>query len=1536
LIKNQRIAKVGKILRGFGRTIHVLLELVLVLLIFVAFAIRTSWFQTWAAQQVASYLSSEWGTDVSIEKVDIIFFDRVDIEGIYVADKLNDTLLYSGSIRADIGDWSLAKSFVELERVELSGAHVQLKKYKGDTTFNFQHIVDYFAVDEPEDTSATPFQVVVKTIALSDINFSYSDQNAEPLQNGMDFSNLAFTGLSGEFSGFELNGDSTYVEINHLKFKERSGLILAEFSTKLLYSPEIISLGELRIGLNNSFIVSDYFQLLTPNGSEDFSNFVSGVRFNANIHDSRISLADVAYFVPQIWGMDDYVTIENVEIKGPVYGMRLKNTEIRMLDTTLIKGDFQIPNLAEENLFFQDDIAILRTSVSDIEKLNLSPFLENNMKHLEVPPSFNQAGVVTLSNIEFTGYESSFTIDGDVTSGIGNISSEYGVQFTKGADGIYSYSSPEASPSKKDLQVSNLNLGAISGNSTLGVISGEFDINGRGFKEKDLSVDFSGKITRLGLMDYDYAGITIRQGNFSHNVFTGVIDIEDDNMALYYDGSVDLKAPMFFDFSVKIDSAHLADVNLTNDSIPNFFKANVDVKIRGTNPNELSGHVYISNLQYKEKRIDFIMDTLALNITRGTRKAAVMYPGTNKPTGTYRTEKFDSISIFSPFVDVALTGSFDLKDIYPVLQTQLSYVVNNLVPPKDVAQTKNEYFDLQIDLKNVNPLLQFYDTEMYISEDSRINSYYNKREKRFAFDASFETILYHGMALQELKMENHFDSTKANINYQAQYAKLNDSLQVRNLYIDSYVKNNTFLTNLGWDGYKGTEPALFAFKTVVDPGKNVMTDFDPSFFFLRGEKWSINEKSKVLWTPDLIQLSKFNVSSGNRVISFDGKISENPNDWLYFYVENFDLSDLNSLFGGDLTMGGIVNIDGGVADIYNNIRFQSISDVKNFVLNDEEVGDLMIGASWDRATNSVSMLGNLKRQKSETFRFEGNYYIDREEENLRVELLFDYTDISFLSAFEDKDLYTDIEGVINGRLLVTGELKNPVIKGDLDVVMAGVHVPMFNVGYGFSGKLHFDDGSVTVDKMNLFDQEGNQALAHMSVNHTDWGDWNYDVTLDMDDRALTPKFLVMNTEYVEGSYYYGKAYITGFVNIFGYEDLVQIEVDATTEKGTDMYLPMFGSGELEESSFIVFTPAAGDTMSGGMFKPIDRRLGMTLDMTFNVTRDARVTIVFDPVYGDQIVVEEGMGQVKIGMDNYGVMSMFGMYTILKGEYNMRVKSVIKEDFVLVPQSTVSWNGSPYDADINIKAEFIRNVSLQDIVPPEKDRKGKKDEVRGVLIMTNTLMKPTLSFDITAPKSDQDGQDAVAALKADKDMLMKQFFSLLVMKKFYPIYGEGTAGGGGLGFVEDQINAFLSGLNSNVALSTDLEGGKRVIGGERQINERVTVSVSGGVIETGESSSEIVGDVRVEYRLNDDGSFTLNFFNETNNGAEAQTAGPFTQGVGMHYQETFSTVKDFKLLQGFLNIFRSKEKDVNYRDGGAPNPRRTPLPPENSTTTTPDP
>ncbi len=1470
-----------------------MVELIILFLIIFAFGIRTSWFQTFLAQQVASYLSGEFQTEVSIDKVDIVFFDLVDIEGVYVEDKIKDTLLYSEDIRINIADFSFKESFVDIDEVALTNANVNLKKYKGDTTFNFQHIVDYFASDEVDTTASSDFKVNVQKIALTNINFVYEDQNSRPLDYGIDYSNLGIQNLSGEFSEFGMEAGVIKAKIKDLHFKERSGLVLTKFSSDASYSPTRIGLDNLVLGFNNSVLISDNLELLTPNGAEDFSDFVHKVSINGNVRDTKLDLVDVGYFVPAIQGMDAKVNLNNIDISGHVYGMKLGNTDITLLDSTIIRGSFQIPDLDHpEDAFFQDNIALFQTTVSDVQQLKLTPFLGGD-DYLNLPPSMASAGLIQLKNGHFTGYLNDFQVDGDLTSGLGNVSSEYGLNFyKKDGEDIYYYKSGKEGL-WKDIQVTNLDLGALSGNSMLGKTTGYLSIGegSKGLNMDEMDIKFKGEFEEIVLNDYSYQGINIREGRFAKEVFDGVIDVEDDNLALHYDGSVDLKGEMKFKFDVLIDSAVLSKLNNRTDGVIEKLKSKVHVEIAGSSLETIDGSVFIEGFAYQEDEINFELDSLRLDIDRDPLS--------------------DSITLTSELLDLRLTGKYDLLDMWPVVQNQLSRVASNIVAPVDISKTKNEFFDLEIDLKNVNPFFQFLEEDIYVAEDSRVRSSYNSDKIKLNVDIASDLITYEGMKFTDIKLVSYFDSVRANIQYQISKVELSDSLGVSNAALFCYVKNNKFSTNIGWDALGNVEPALFAFNTHLQENKDVVTEFKPSFFFLKSQKWDINPDSKLLWNKDIFEFTDFEIVNGDHLVDLHGKVSHDPKDWLYFQVKDFDLEALNGLTGG-IDLGGILNIQGGVSDVYNNIRFMSVSDVKGLFVEGELVGDLLVDSKWNKESNSVGIRGNLKRDNKETFKFAGNYFTEKERDNINLDLIFDYTDIGFLNAFSDPDLYTNIAGILNGKLNISGEVSDPIIDGKLDVVTANVKVPMFNVTFGASGGINFGHDEIIVDYMNVTDQEGNNAIASMQIYHYDWKDWNYDITLDMEGPLVSNRFLVMDTYYKDGDFYYGKAYITGDVNIFGYEGITEITVNATTEPGTDIKLAMYGTGDLEESSFIVYDSIVPVINLAAINDNPDQleTSGLIMNMNFDIRKETKATIVFDPIYEDQIEVDKGEGKLTLNVDEFGEMDMFGDYTILEGKYKMNVKGLVKKEFSIEENSSLKWTKSPYDAIIDIKATYNTNTSLEPIMPlGAKDVSKTKESVNATLVMQRKLMDPEITFDISAPDANRDGQDAIANIKGNADNLSKQFFALVALDRF--ISTNGKSSGNGSAFekaMESQLNGILESFDQG--LTVDIGDGGSV-NYERDLGDKLTIITSLGVVTGEDQTNGLIGDIRVEYKLNDDGTFTVNAFNESNHGTDAEK-GPFTQGVSLHYEETFGTWRESRLLQGFLNIFRKKENDVDLK------------------------
>ena len=84
-----------KILKIIGRLVGIPLEWLLIVLIIFLFAIRTSSFQTYLAHKVAAYFSAELHTKVSLEKVDIVFFDQLYLDKILILDLQKDTLYRS-------------------------------------------------------------------------------------------------------------------------------------------------------------------------------------------------------------------------------------------------------------------------------------------------------------------------------------------------------------------------------------------------------------------------------------------------------------------------------------------------------------------------------------------------------------------------------------------------------------------------------------------------------------------------------------------------------------------------------------------------------------------------------------------------------------------------------------------------------------------------------------------------------------------------------------------------------------------------------------------------------------------------------------------------------------------------------------------------------------------------------------------------------------------------------------------------------------------------------------------------------------------------------------------------------------------------------------------------------------------------------------------------------------------------------------------------------------------------------------------------
>ena len=85
-------------------------------------------------------------------------------------------------------------------------------------------------------------------------------------------------------------------------------------------------------------------------------------------------------------------------------------------------------------------------------------------------------------------------------------------------------------------------------------------------------------------------------------------------------------------------------------------------------------------------------------------------------------------------------------------------------------------------------------------------------------------------------------------------------------------------------------------------------------------------------------------------------------------------------------------------------------------------------------------------------------------------------------------------------------------------------------------------------------------------------------------------------------------------------------------------------------------------------------------------------------------------------------------------------------------------------------------------------------------LTESLIKPSIGFDIKAPKASETDKTFLARITNDPVELNRQFFSLLLWKKFQPLTGSTAANGSAaLDLVTNQINSMLAMVSKDYKL-----------------------------------------------------------------------------------------------------------------------------------------
>ncbi len=1460
---------------------------VLLFLLGVYALMRSSIVQTFVAQKAATYLSDKLLTEVHVGNVDFELFRTFILKDVFIRDLHKDTLLYAGELKLNLKSFNLNTNVFNLKTIEISNTRFNLVQYKNEKDLNFQFIVDAFDTGDTTQTAKKQIHLWCRNFELKNVDFSYRYENDTTPNYGINFNDAHVKHLNGHITNFFLEEDTINARIENLTAIEKSGFRIKRFTADVRASDSFLRFKNLDFTTNKSHVITDLLSFSTKSW-DDYNNFEEKVYMASIFKHSLVEMEDVSYFAPELEGIKKTLTLSG-DIHGRVNDLKGRKVEIAFGRASYLKGDFDLNGLPYlKETFVHLKINEINTNQADLEAIPNYPFTEKS--YLKLPQNIQRLGQLSFKG-NFTGFYNDFVAYGKLTTQIGTISSDIQLK-QKSKDIPVTY--------KGNLKAEQFDLGLYYGlDDVMRKISLDIDIEGKGLKMSNINTEIKGKVYSFEFQKYNYKNIDVK-GNFAKNIFTGQFAVEDENVALNFDGDIDLTGDLpYLNFSSTIRKADLSNLNLFKTKNKINFSTLAKVEISGDDIDNLQGTIRLSNthLIQNEKSVDIENFELNSSITKESR----------------------SIKLLSDFADAEIKGQFALQKLKPAIEKMISQYLPAIIPKdKKWNDTPAQNFEFSLITKQSEAISLVMLENLCLHRGSLLNGSFNSINNEFNFNFSAPEIDIAGRNMKDFTIDSKTESEKLNFMVKTKALALSNENTIKNLAFSSFAQDDSAKFKLQWLNEdklnnKGKLSGYAAFQST----EIVQIHLLPSEIFVEDSLWTINKNNLIQIQNDSIVFNDFSLWHNQQAIKVDGVISKRNSDLLNISLNNFNLSILNPLLrDDDLILNGIVDGNTSISGFYSNLVFTSSLQFKGFALNNEILGDGSLLSLWDDSQESIAINGRFLRGEIPTISVSGFYYPFRKDNNLDFELVFQKTQLKLLEKYT-KGIVSNMNGTATGDLFLLGTLKKPLLTGSLEIQKGGFLVDYINTVYTFSAKVEFKNGQITVPPFTLYDANGNKAIAEGIVTHNYFNDIRYEFELQAD------KFFCLNTNSAQNNLYYGKAFASGLIKIYGDLKNVNFDIDARTEKGTQFNIPLSGSDEISETNFVTFVNKNDTTFKVKNNYKVDLS-GIQLNFDLDVTPDADVQLIFDSKIGD-VIRGNGTGNLKMQINTLGQFNMFGDYTINSGDYLFTLKNVINKRFKIDQGGTISWNGSPYDADVDINAIYKVRTSLYELVQDTSSAYKKRVPVDVVLHMTNKLFNPTISFDINLPNSDERIKSEVRnaiGYESEAD-LNKQVFSLLVLGRFFPPSEQRTTTASNSNdfgvtsnsseLLSNQISNWLSQTNDLVKLGVKYRPGDEITNKELQVavstelfNDRVSIDGNVGVASNPYSASNIVGDVNVEYKINRDGKFRVKAFNQSNDYTTIANNGPYKQGVGLFYREEFDTWGE--LIKRYRDKIRAVKQD----------------------------
>jgi hypothetical protein len=1396
--------------------------------------------------------------EVSVKTVDTISkrpdfklaLDKITLAKIDILYDNKDSKLNSG-IR--LGNLNLAVNEIDLNKQLLDFDTFEVKNLSGNLRLGAKD--KQIQAPDLDSTSIKQagWKVKLNDASLENIAFKFDDMQSKPKTKGLDYSHLDLSKFNFKAEKLYYANDTMSGNIKTLTVNEKSGLQIQALKTDFFYGPKNAYLNNLYLKTPQT-LVQDKIKAAYKS-LESIQKDLGNLAVDANLKQSKIGFKDILLFVPDLQKTNPFKSNPNAilyvdsRVNGKVKDLNISKFEMSGIGSTKVSLSGKIAGLPDAQKAYYDlNIKNISSTAKDINMFLPAGTIPKN---IQLPSQLNLQG-------KFKGSVQNFKTNLAIKSSFGN------AKF----DALFDQRLKKREKYDATVYLLDFNVGRLIKNDSIGKITLKAKVKGNGLDPKTANAAIDGLVQKAVFNRYTYKDLALK-GNIENGSFAVKSGMKDPNLNFDLTASGDTKDKYpSIKLKLNLDIADLEKLNLH--AGPMKLRGNVDADIANSNPDFLNGKVFLSNIQILKDAEPIVLDSIRVL--------------------AFADKDSNSIKISSQFLKAEVVGKYKLTTLSNSIQKSLSKYID-LQNPKVNAESDEQRLAFKLKVDN-DPVLFKLLPKLTGLEPFTINGNYNNKTDSLAIKGTIPRIVYADNTISDGRI--NIEAKENALEYLVSFATIESgSLKIPFTSLSGKVENNILTYALEVKDVKDKQQYYIAGNLNHENSKNIFK-IDAENFVLNYDKWNVDPENSIEFGDKRLYINKFYLdNSGNELkIQSQGTQNNAPLqvDFVNFKIETI----MNMVKKDELLMQGLINGNALVENVMTNPTFTSDLKIDDFTFKAEKVGDLEIKVD-NKTANTLAANVALSDEGNDV-KLTGDYKLD--VGNFDFDVAINKLNIKSVQGFSMGNI-TEGKGFLSGNFKLTGNTSAPKINGELNFNDAAFRVTQLNSYFKIGQeKITFNNETISFDKFSLFDENDNELYVNGTIQSADFVKYNFNLLVEAND------FRAINSKAADNDLFYGDLFLDTKLNIKGNLDSPVVDGTIKINKETKftVVLPQSDPSIADREGIVEFVDE--DNMYLKQTVDMQNKLdqselkGMDVNVAITIDKEAELTLLIDKGNGDYLKLK-GEAELVGGIDQSGKTTLTGKYEFSDGAYEMNFNG-IRRKFDIQKGSYITWNGEPTLANLNITAIYKVDAAPIDLLgnqlksEPQTVQNTYKQKLpfQTLLKMNGELMKPEISFGITLPEGNYNvasdvvelTQTRLKQLEQDPAELNKQVFALLLLNRFVgenPFSSE-SGGASAESFARQSVSKILSQQLNNLAgelitgfeVNFDLESTEDYTTGtmqnrtdlnvevsKRLLDDRLKVTVGSsfgveGQERANEESTNIAGDVALDYQLTKDGRYMV--------------------------------------------------------------------------------